>query len=112
VVPLDLIESSFADRPMLMFTSALFSEFIVSVYSKGMARFVALMFTIFCGGVGFATALVIGPLSECEVGSEMFTFYLDRLADFHWFSPPLPNNDIIERFTRADQETEYSWRTH
>jgi hypothetical protein len=47
--------------------------------------------------------LVIGPLSECNVGSEMFAFYLDRLVDVHRFSP-----QILEVFSsEPDVESWY-----
>jgi hypothetical protein len=66
VVPLDLIESLFGDLPMLMFTSALFSEFIVSIYSEGMTPVHRCDVRHFLRqrGVGFATVLAIGPLFE------------------------------------------------
>jgi hypothetical protein len=98
VVLLDLIESLFRNLPMLMFTSALFSEFIVSVYSQSMApvRRRDVHHFLRQRGVEFATALVIWPLFECELGSEMFTFYLDRLVDVHRFSP-----QIFEVFFRT-----------
>jgi hypothetical protein len=79
------------DLPTLMFTSTLFSEFIVSIYSMDMApdRRRDVHDCLLQRGVGFAAALVIGPLYECEIGSEMFAFYLDRLAGIHRFSPQI-----------------------
>jgi hypothetical protein len=72
VVLLDLIESLFGHWPMLMFTSALFSEIIVSVYSQSLApvRPRDVHHFLRQRGVGFATALVIGPLFECKVGTK------------------------------------------
>jgi hypothetical protein len=89
VMPLDLIESLFRDLRMLMFTSVLFSEFIVSVDSNGMAsvRYRGVPHFLRQPGVVVATALVIGPLFECEVGGEIFAFSLHLLADVHRFSP-------------------------
>jgi hypothetical protein len=91
VALLDLIEFLFGDLPMLMFTSVLFYEFIVSVDRKSMVpirRRDVHHFLRQCS-VGFATGLVIGPLFECEVGSEMFAFDLNRLVDVHRFSPQI-----------------------
>jgi hypothetical protein len=55
-------------------------------------------------GVGFATALVTGQFSECEVGSKMFAFDLDRLADIDRFSPQM----LEVLFSEPDSENGYA----
>jgi hypothetical protein len=59
--PLEFITFSFTGRPTLMFTSALFSEFIVSVYSMDMAsdRRRDVHDLLLRRGVGFVAALVL-----------------------------------------------------
>jgi hypothetical protein len=45
----------------------------------------------------------LGRLFECEIGSEMFAFSLDRLADVHRFLP-----QILEIFSEPDVENWYA----
>jgi hypothetical protein len=91
VSPLDLVTSSFADHQTPMFTSALLSEFIVSIYTGLLAlgRRACVCTFLLQHGFEFAMSLIIEPPFDCELGSEMFIFYLNRLADVHRFLPQM-----------------------